>query len=542
MTSKLSGFFDELNRDTSIAHAIARFYKGVSTTTGGPDEDGKHVLSLLECLSSFSDILELDPEPDAFLPLLRELGKSDKFHAMCHDYMEELGSVAKAAAKPERSASEHTSPHRFEEIDSVVLDPRRTQSVGTSAPTGVGVDNPLGAFISYINVVPVVKDDQPIVVLFLFLIVARTLLVAYRRKMKNHGNSERACEEMLEEQRHTLAMFCFCTVFFITQYLTQFSDATSSSWDAINWLKIGIAKMAFPKSDRVWKHPNSAKMLGLLHDMDKTAFQSIGFKQPGMLKAAADEMRSLYVATKYYKDHHVSMFTGGQEYLVDYISTGFQSTVGALGLSADEEERELTFVRNLQSFAKKVDNSRGYYESVDLLAQIMVVLLVVLSIHNAALLAAPWLRRLKAGDGTTTNTLLKKQLTALDKEVANAHPPGVPNMGWGVGAPPGQNDIRIASRRILELGSRDDFANGPLLLDLMTRLLAVRRISWQATRGGANQGSVTWAGQLPELDDIRNEIRQYRLDWNAGNRNMLQVRSNAGATSVVDAVFARMHA
>ncbi len=541
MTSKLSGFFDELNRDTSIAHAIARFYEGVSTTTGGPDEDGKHVLSLLECLSSFSDILELDLEPDAFLPLLRELGKSDKFHAMCHDYMEELGSVAKAAAKPGRSASEPTSPHRFEEIDSVVLDPRRTQSVGSGAPTGVGVDNPLGAFISYINVIPVVKDDQPIVVLFLFLIVARTLLVAYRRKMKNHGNSERACEEMLEEQRHTLAMFCFCIVFFITQYLTQFSGATSSSWDAINWLKIGIAKMGFPKSDRVWKHPNAAKMLGLLHDMDKTAFQAIEFEQPGMLKAAADEMRSLYVANKYYKDHHLSVLAGSKDYFVDYFSTAFQSTVGALGLSADEEERELTFLRNLQSFAKKVDNSRGYYENVDLLAQIMVVLLVVLSIHSAALLAAPWLRRLKAGDDTT-NELLVNQLAALDKEVANAHPPGVPNMGWGVGAPPGQNDIRIASRRILELGSRDDFANGSLLLGLMRRLLAVRRISWQATRGAANQGSVTWAGQRPELDDIRNEIQQYRLDWNAGNPNLRQIQSNAGATSVVDAVFARMHA
>lgn len=540
MTSKLSGFFDELNRDTSIAHAIARFYEGVSTTTGGPDEDGKHVLSLLECLSSFSDILELDPEPDAFLPLLRELGKSDKFHAMCHDYMEELGTVAKAAAKPGRSASEPTSPHRFEEVDPVVLDPRRTQSMGTGAPTGVGVDNPLGAFISYINVVPVVKDDQPIVVLFLFLIVARTLLVAYRRKMKNHGNSKRACEEMLEEQRHTLAMFCFCIVFFITQYLTQFSGDTSSSWDAINWLKVGIAKMAFPKSDRVWKHPNAAKMLGLLYDFDKTAFESIAFKQPAMLKAAGDEMRSAVVAHKYYADHNISVAQGTREYLVDYISTGFQSTVHALGLSADEEEREQIFVRNLLSIVKKVENSRGYYESVDLLAQIVVVLLVVLSIHSAALLAAPWLRRLKAGDGST-NELLVNQLTALDKEVANAHPPGVANMGWGVGAPPGQNDIRIASRRILELGSRDDFANGSLLLGLMRRLLAVRRISWQATRGGANQGNVTWAGQRPELDDIRNEIQQYRLDWNAGNPNLRQIQSNAGATSVVDAVFARMH-
>ena len=540
MTSKLSGFFDELNRDTSIAHAIARFYEGVSTTTGGPDEDGKHVLSLLECLSSFSDILELDPEPDTFLPLLRELGKSDKFHAMCHDYMEELGTVAKAAAKPGRSASEPTSPHRFEEVDPVVLDPRRTQSMGTGAPTGVGVDNPLGAFISYINVVPVVKDDQPIVVLFLFLIVARTLLVAYRRKMKNHGNSERACEEMLEEQRHTLAMFCFCIVFFITQYLTQFSGDTSSSWDAINWLKVDIAKMAFPKSDRVWKHPNAAKMLGLLYDFDKTVFESIAFKQPAMLKAAGDKMRSVYVAHKYYQDHNISFDKGSIDYLVDYISTGFQSTVRALGLSADEEERELLFLTNLQSIVKKVENSRGYYESVDLLAQIVVVLLVVLSIHSAALLAAPWLRRLKAGDGST-NELLVNQLTALDKEVANAHPPGVANMGWGVGAPPGQNDIRIASRRILELGSRDDFANGSLLLGLMRRLLAVRRISWQATRGGANQGNVTWAGQRPELDDIRNEIQQYRLDWNAGNPNLRQIQSNAGATSVVDAVFARMH-
>lgn len=540
MTSKLSGFFDELNRDTSIAHAIARFYEGVSTTTGGPDEDGKHVLSLLECLSSFSDILELDPEPDTFLPLLRELGKSDKFHAMCHDYMEELGTVAKAAAKPGRSASEPTSPHRFEEVDPVVLDPRRTQSMGTGAPTGVGVDNPLGAFISYINVVPVVKDDQPIVVLFLFLIVARTLLVAYRRKMKNHGNSERACEEMLEEQRHTLAMFCFCIVFFITQYLTQFSGDTSSSWDAINWLKVDIAKMAFPESDRVWRHPNAAKMLGLLYEFDKTAFRSIAFERLDVLKAAGDKMRSVYVARKYYEDHRIDLLGGSIDYLVDYISTGFQSTVRALGLSADEEEREHIFLTNLQSIAKKVDNSRGYYESVDLLAQIMVVLLVVLSIHSAALLAAPWLRRLKAGDGST-NELLVNQLTALDKEVANAHPPGVANMGWGVGAPPGQNDIRIASRRILELGSRDDFANGSLLLGLMRRLLAVRRISWQATRGGANQGNVTWAGQRPELDDIRNEIQQYRLDWNAGNPNLRQIQSNAGATSVVDAVFARMH-
>ena len=540
MTSKLSGFFDELNRDTSIAPAIARFYEGVSTTTGGPDEDGKHVLSLLECLSSFSDILELDPEPDTFLPLLRELGKSDKFHAMCHDYMEELGTVAKAAAKPGRSASEPTSPHRFEEVDPVVLDPRRTQSMGTGAPTGVGVDNPLGAFISYINVVPVVKDDQPIVVLFLFLIVARTLLVAYRRKMKNHGNSERACEEMLEEQRHTLAMFCFCIVFFITQYLTQFSGDTSSSWDAINWLKVDIAKMAFPESDRVWRHPNAAKMLGLLYEFDKTAFRSIAFERLDVLKAAGDKMRSVYVARKYYEDHRIDLLGGSIDYLVDYISTGFQSTVRALGLSADEEEREHIFLTNLQSIAKKVDNSRGYYESVDLLAQIMVVLLVVLSIHSAALLAAPWLRRLKAGDGST-NELLVNQLTALDKEVANAHPPGVANMGWGVGAPPGQNDIRIASRRILELGSRDDFANGSLLLGLMRRLLAVRRISWQATRGGANQGNVTWAGQRPELDDIRNEIQQYRLDWNAGNPNLRQIQSNAGATSVVDAVFARMH-